>query len=189
MMPDHDVKESAFPILPSTKVAALLDQYPQLEDVLIRIAPAFQKLKNPILRKTIARVASLEQVAQVGRIPAHDLVNQLRKAAGQPIWDSGEKLGDTPSYFVAQPDWFSSLKIVATIAEEDHDPNKMPIVTILDRIASMNPGDIVELTTSFVPAPGIDLLRRKKLLVWTKQDDSKQIRTYICKPGQAANLT
>jgi len=33
-----------FPILPSTKVAALLDRYPQLEEVLIELAPPFKKL-------------------------------------------------------------------------------------------------------------------------------------------------
>ncbi|HTC62021.1 MAG TPA: DUF1858 domain-containing protein [Candidatus Saccharimonadales bacterium] len=181
-MPDNIDQRSASPILPSTTIAALLDQLPELEDVLIRIAPAFQKLKNPILRKTIARVASLEQVAQVGRIPVVDLVNQLRLAAGQTVWDSSDGVGDTSSNFAPKPEWFSSSRIVATIDEKNHDPNKMPILTILDRVASMNPGDIVELTTSFVPAPGIDLLRRKNLLVWTRQGDSPQIQTYICKP-------
>ena len=183
-MPEKESPKFQFLIVPSTKVAALLDRYPQLEDVLISLAPPFRKLKNPILRKTIGRVASLEQVAEVGRISISDLVNQLRVATDQPLWNPSEKLGDSTSYFVPQPEWFSSSRIVATIEEKNHDPNKMPIVTILERLASLNAGDIVELTTSFVPAPGIDLLRGKKLLVWTRQDEAKQIHTYICKPDQ-----
>ena len=49
-----------FPIEPVTKIAALLDHYPELEDVLIGMAPPFKKLKNPILRKSVAKVASLQ---------------------------------------------------------------------------------------------------------------------------------
>ena len=77
-MPDDRVT-----ITPSTKVAALLDSYPQLEDVLIGIAPPFKKLKNPILRRSVAKVASLRQAAAVGRLPVEELVNKLRDAVGQ----------------------------------------------------------------------------------------------------------
>ena len=35
-------------IRPSTTVAQLLDAYPELEDALIAMAPAFEKLKDPI---------------------------------------------------------------------------------------------------------------------------------------------
>jgi hypothetical protein len=45
-----------FPILPTTKVGALLDRYPELEDILIGLAPPFKKLKNPLLRKGVAKI-------------------------------------------------------------------------------------------------------------------------------------
>lgn len=47
-------------ITPSTTVYAILDSYPELEEVLIGMAPAFKKLKNPILRNTVAKVATLK---------------------------------------------------------------------------------------------------------------------------------
>ncbi len=56
-------KNSDFQITPETKISALLGQFPQLEEVLMKMAPEFKKLRNPILRKTIAKVASLHQVA------------------------------------------------------------------------------------------------------------------------------
>ena len=34
------------PITPQTKVAELLDAYPELEDVLVEMAPPFKKLRN-----------------------------------------------------------------------------------------------------------------------------------------------
>src|SRR5262245_47053404 len=77
-MPDRD-----FPILPTTTIAALLDRYPHLEDVLIGLAPPFKKLKNPLLRRGVARVASLRHAAAVGGMSVDALVNTLRAAVGQ----------------------------------------------------------------------------------------------------------
>jgi len=65
-------------ITPKTKIYDLLEAYPQLEDPLITAAPQFKKLKNPILRRTIARVTTLSQAATIGGIRVEDLVNALR---------------------------------------------------------------------------------------------------------------
>ena len=46
-----------------TKIATLLKVYPELEERLIELVPAFDKLRNPILRRTIAKVTSLQQAA------------------------------------------------------------------------------------------------------------------------------
>ena len=174
-----------FPILPSTKVAALLDQYPQVEDILVGLAPPFQKLKNPILRRTVAKVASLQQVAAVGRIPVQELVNRLRAAVGQQNLVSEETIRNTDPYYLPRPEWFDAAKIVASIDEKTSDPDKMPIVTVLQRAATLQPGEILELVTTYLPAPGIDILRRKSLLVWSMEDESNLVRTYVSRGGHS----
>ncbi|MBR9976721.1 MAG: DUF1858 domain-containing protein [Bacteroidetes bacterium] len=75
-------------ITPQTKVAELLEAHPQLEDVLIDMAPAFRKLKTPLLRRTIARVATLRQAAMTGDLPVSDVVGRLREAVGQPPYEA-----------------------------------------------------------------------------------------------------
>lgn len=176
--------ESGEPILPSTKVAALLDQYPQVEEILIGMAPPFRKLRNPALRKTVARVASLQQAAAVARMPVRQLVNRLRAAVGQEALPFEETPSGAGSYFSPRPSWFDATRIVASIEEESAQPDKMPVVSILQALVSMKPGEILELVTTFLPAPGIDLLRKKGLLVWTTEDDSERFRTYVSKPEQ-----
>ena len=47
----------------------LLEHCPELEDELLALSPAFAKLKNPILRRTVAKVATLCQAAGTGEIP------------------------------------------------------------------------------------------------------------------------
>ncbi len=39
----------AFSITEATRIAPLLDAFPQLEDTLIEMAPPFRKLRNPLL--------------------------------------------------------------------------------------------------------------------------------------------
>ena len=55
-------------ITAGTKVAALLSAHPELEDLLISMSPAFIKLRNPVLRRSVARVATLRQAAAVGKL-------------------------------------------------------------------------------------------------------------------------
>jgi TusA-related sulfurtransferase len=180
-MPEKEISESGFLILPSTKIAALLDHFPQLEDVLIGLAPPFQKLKNPILRKSVARVASLRQAAAVGRMDVLELVNRLRAAVGQENLSAGVAATDTSSYFSPCPEWFSASRIVASIDEKASDPDKMPVVTLLQRAAKLQPGEMLELITTFLPAPGIDILKSKGLQVWSMEDEGKLIRTYVAR--------
>jgi len=55
-------------ITPKTSIRELFDHFPQLEEVFIEMVPTLKKLKNPILRRTIARVTSLQQASLVGGI-------------------------------------------------------------------------------------------------------------------------
>ena len=75
--------ETKLIITPQTKIAELLDAYPDLENVLIDLAPAFKKLQNPVLRKTVARVTSIRQAAAIGKIPVETVVNKLSGLTGQ----------------------------------------------------------------------------------------------------------
>jgi hypothetical protein len=66
-----------------TKIADLLNNYDGMKEILIDINPKFKKLNNPILRRTIAKVAGVRQAAIVGGMKPMDLLNKLREAVGQ----------------------------------------------------------------------------------------------------------
>ena len=166
-------------ITPSTNVAALLDCYPQLEDVLIEIAPPFKKLKNPMVRKSVAKVASLRQAAAVGGIPVDELVNKLRTAIGQDALDRIES--DLDSYSAERPEWFQREKIRKSIDERVNDPNQMPLVGLVQAARSLEQGEIVELITTFLPAPGIDIMREQGYVVWSETKDDGLVRTYFAR--------
>ena len=163
------MRESFFSIDPETKVAKLLDHYPQLEDVLINIAPPFRKLRNPVLRRSVARVASLRQAAAVAGLSVGEVVNTLRNAVGQEVYETDLKSADS-SYFGEQPSWFNPERVVRCIDEREVDPETMPLTVVMEKAKGLRPGEILELITSFLPAPGIDIIRKKGLRVWTTRE-------------------
>jgi len=173
---------SNMPITASTKVAALLDHYPELEEVLIGIAPPFKKLRNPILRKSVAKVASIRQASAVARISVDDVVNKLRKAVGQPALGADESVQDA-TYLSSQPEWFDANKVVESLDERDVDPDLMPLNSLIERARQLQEAEIVELVTTYIPAPGIDIMKRKGFLFWAVEEpDTGLFKTYFSKP-------
>jgi hypothetical protein len=166
-------------ITPSTKVNDLLDTYPELEETLISIAPPFKKLKNPILRKSVARVATIKHISSVGNVPLNELINKLRMAVGQSVTDDSY---EDENYFLDKPDWFSEDKISLSFNEEKlGDKDKMTLVTMLQEAKNVKEGEIIELTTRFLPAPGIDRMKSKGYSVWTVKEEDDLIKSYFVK--------
>jgi hypothetical protein len=167
-------------ITPTTKVGELLEAYPALEEVLIEISPVFAKLKNPVLRKTVARVATLQQAAVIGNMPVEELVNRLRLEAGLDL----ASVMDEYSSWLSElpPEWFDPEKI------SDHfDAIRMinagdsPMNEILQRAKKLEEGNILELVTPFVPAPILEILIEKGYPVWVKKIDTGAY-SFIMKP-------
>lgn len=166
-------------ITPSTKVNDLLNAYPELEETLIGMAPPFRKLKNPILRKSVAKVATIKHISSVGNVPLNELINKLKKAVGQPVT---EDFYEDENYFLDKPDWFSEDKIVLSFNEEKlGDKDKMTLVTMLQEAKNVKEGEIIELSTRFLPAPGIDRMKSKGYSVWTVKQEGDLIKSYFLK--------
>lgn len=166
-------------ISPKTRVGELLDNFPELESVLMQMSPAFEKLRNPILRKTIARVATLQQVAVVGGLNVEDVVNRLRKEAGQT---DGLENNTEPGYISSvTPDWFNESKIITRYdASPVINSGGSPMNEILHQTNQLKPGEVFELRTPFIPAPIIDLLKGKGFKVHCVQNENIVV-SYIIK--------
>ncbi|MBN2174169.1 MAG: DUF1858 domain-containing protein [Bacteroidales bacterium] len=165
-------------ITPKTKVAELLDAYPELEEALIDIAPAFKKLKNPVLRRTIARATSLQQAASVGSVPVDVIVNKLRGIVGQEALENVEAGGE---YRGGTPAWFSEKKITKSFdARETIAKGGHPLGDVMGDLHRWE-GGIYELITPFLPAPLIDKVKEQGFKAWTKQENDGLFRNYFWK--------
>jgi hypothetical protein len=164
-------------ITPDTKVGALLDNFPALEPVLIDMAPEFGKLKNPVLRKTVAKVATLAQVAKIGNISLGEMINTLRKAAGMD--EQFDNDSDSIEDGLKQPAWFNSKHIVDTLdARPMLEAGEHPLGIVMNRLKTLQRNEIFELLTPFLPAPMIDKAKQQGYRVWSKTDGAL-VRTFF----------
>jgi len=165
-------------ITPDSKVGQILDKFPELEEVLMSMSPAFGKLRNPVLRRTVARVATLKQVARVGDIPLGRLVNDLRRVVGQEetaIGDNGEG-GD------GMPNWLDESKICKSLdARPIIDSGNHPMGQVLGNLKEMPANGIFELITPFEPVPLMDKAADRGFAAWSRRVDTNLFKTYFHK--------
>lgn len=142
-------------ITPKTKIYDLLEAYPELEETLIALAPEFRKLKNPLLRKTIARITNIGQAAVVGGLNVEEMVNRLREKAGQGaisiINEGGQK------YTTARPSWFREDAVISSIdIREMLNRGEQPVHEVLAAAKRLEKDQILMIIAPFIPAPLLD---------------------------------
>lgn len=165
-------------ITPKTKISDLLDAYPQLEDLLIEMAPPFKKLKNPVLRKTIARITTISQAATIGNLNVEELVNKLRSEVGQNLADVEPDGGET--FNLQQPGWFDNSKVVEEIDTRDMlHAGEQPVHVVLAGVKKLKQGEILKVIAPFLPAPLIEKASSLGAGHWVNQLDDELFEIYF----------
>ncbi len=163
-------------ITPKTKILQIIDAYPQLEDVIIEYVPTLNNLKNPVLRKTVARITSLQQAAAIGNLKVENMINRLRKEVGQDnITDS-----TTAAYNYSKPEWFSEdlieteFSAVEMLARGEH-----PVNQVMADLKDMDEGKIYKLIAPFLPAPLIDKATSLNCQHWIEKKAENEFNIYF----------
>lgn len=66
-------------ISPNTSIHELIEAYPFLADFLAEFNPRFALLKNPVMRATAGRVATLRKASEMGGVDLEELMDAIRK--------------------------------------------------------------------------------------------------------------
>jgi hypothetical protein len=142
-------------ITPRTKILEILTQYPDLEPVLIEKIPAFKKLQNPFLRKTVAKVATVQQAAAIAGIDVNELVRFLRQQTGQEC--GHDTVADDLKFNYSRPKDFDLSNVAGTLdvrpmlAAGEH-----PVHEVITRLKPLQEGQILSVTFPFLPVPLIE---------------------------------
>ena len=160
------------------KIYTLIKEYPQIEEYLIELSPRYKKLKNPILRRTVARVATLRQAAMIGGFSSSVFVNLLRVKLGQSkieIKDADIKILDE------LPSWVKGKKPKFIVnAPKLLDESKNPLSYTNKKLKRLKDGEFILLKSDFVPAPLIEEAIKKGFIsVTLKADQDQWYDTYI----------
>ena len=162
-----------------TTIADLLNNYGGMKKILIEINPKFKKLNNPVLRRTIAKLATVKQTAIVGGMPADDLLNQLRVAVGQkPLENRDTSLQEQETF----PQWAEQqTPKISLDANKVLDQDDNPLALANKALSKLKSGEILEIIADFRPEPLIDEFHKKGFEVAVKEIDSEKFITMIKK--------
>jgi hypothetical protein len=163
-------------ITAKTKIADLLAAYPGLEEQIMNIAPPFKNLTNPVLRRTVGKLADLEKAAQIGGMQVLSLVNTLRAAVGQSELQSGTEtvkvsLENVPAWITTEPTFI--IDGVEMLSQGVHPLNK-----VNELMQSIPAGAYLVLYTNFKPLPLIEAMEKQNYLVHHKTD-SKDVQKHL----------
>ncbi len=112
-----------------TKIDDLLKQYPFLLDFLITLSPAFKNLKNPVMRKTIGKVASLKKAAGIGGLEVENLISSLNaeiKKQNSSVPVSGASAPDPQGDALTDPS--QKRAVLKSIIKDLHDGEDMEVL-------------------------------------------------------------
>ena len=167
-------------ITPKTKILQLIETYPELENILIEAAPAFKKLKNPVLRKTVAKVATVQQAAAIGNLEIQELVNRLRRAVGQDALSENEA-GDLNINY-KKPEWFDETMIANRFdARVMLEEGEMPVHQVMSDLKELQEGQIYELTVPLLTVPLIEKAGSMGCKHWVNKGDEDLFVIYFQK--------
>lgn len=174
-------ERAAANITPDSRIGELLERWPELEAVLVDLSPHFKALANPVLRRTVAKVATLRQVSTVSGVPLGVLVEKLRSGAGLSLLTVTEEVGGAPT---ERPAWAVEGSVTRTLdARAAIEAGEHPMPQVMADLATLGDAQVYQLVTPFVPAPLLDLARGKGFASYSVTEAPGLVRSYFRKEG------
>lgn len=124
-----------------TNIHDLLERYPYLEDFLAQRNTLYKNLKNPLMRNTIGRIATLEKVARMSGEDLDELISALEKEI-QLKGRDGFKSFISKKY--VDPEKKARLKDIIIALHEGEDPEilKMQFAALAKKVTATEIADL-----------------------------------------------
>lgn len=166
------------PIRGDWKISEVLKRYPELLDVLVELAPAFSKLRNPVLRRVQTRLVTVRQAAGVAGLDPDALVRSLNDAVGVDVFD--EPTEDVRPGPRNRPSWLDVAPIVRDLDVRDMlAKGEEPFRLISGTAREVGQGEVLRLVTSFEPLPLFDALAKQGFSHWSDRLDGDDWATFF----------
>ena len=163
-----------------TKIAAILKQNAASLDAIIAVSPKFEKLRNPILRKVMAGRTSLAMAAKVGGCTIEDFIMKLKPLG----FETDTVTVVAPEEKKIFPAFITSLKN-EQIIELDVRPviasGKDPLSIIVQKVKTIQPGQVLKIINSFEPTPLMALLEKQGFISYADTIQPDWVETYFYK--------
>lgn len=172
----------------------VITKYPQLKEVLVKISPKYQRLYNPVIFNTVAKLTPLKKAASIGNIYLKEMLYQLNDAIGK----GGEFLAYFKSQIPKMQEDFLKKQFAGTSKNKIEKPGWMsgaagfetldarlidgePFGKILEKAKEIKAGKGFILVQKFEPSPIIAYLETQGFLHWVEKEVEDKIKVYFYK--------
>jgi uncharacterized protein (DUF2249 family) len=156
-------------------VARLLEQHPQLVDVLASYHSHFKLLRNGPLRRVMAPRVTLAQAARIAGVSVDDLLANLRTAVGETSPPAAfEELSAPPSPPAAgaRPAAIRGVpesRQMHVDVRDDIRSGREPFAKVMAAVKRLGADELLVLRAPFEPVPLYDVLGKRGFAHWTEQ--------------------
>lgn len=156
-------------------VARLLEEHPELGDVLAAYHPHFKQLRNRLLRRVMAPRVTVAQAAGMAGVPTEELLAVLRGAVGdvpppeashlETLRSEGPDESDRPRALADVP---ADRQVHVDVREDIHRGAE-PFARIMAAVKALGGDQVLVLRAPFEPIRLYEVLARRGLAHWTER--------------------
>lgn len=188
-------------VTPEMKVRDALKINEKMLDAFVWLAPEFERLRNPRLRRVMSGRVSISQAARIARIPLTEALYLLNITAGESEKKLAIEFGllarenfeykkenaeRKPSEIREIADSDARVHFVDVMQKADRGQDPMPEI-IRSALPLKNTNDILLVRHPFDPIPLRDLFaRRLKLASWAEERKPGEWYIYFYRPSASA---
>ncbi len=147
-----------------TKISTALKERPDLKDVLPAFHPAFKKLQNPILAKTLTHLVTIADAARIAGVDPEAMLSVMN-IPGVPDKLPKKSLATETA---EMPPWFKDELVTELDVRAQLAAGSDPFKEIIGATRELPPGGILNLIASFEPAPMIRVLQKQGWVSWVR---------------------
>ena len=156
------------------RISSIIAHDERLVEVLAAASPMFERLRNPALRRVMARLVTVEQAARVAGIDPTDLLERLNKPAAQaaagPVGSASMEPAEQgssapPAHLAGTP----PERLRDVDVRDELRAGGEPFTRIMAARREMQPGEVLRVRAIFEPAPLYAVMAKQGLAHWTER--------------------
>lgn len=155
------------PILASWKISEVLKRYPELLDELVSLSPAFEKLRNPVMRRVQSRLVTVSQAAGIAGLDPAQVTRQLNQAAGISPPTATDSTTTPSASLAGRPAWVGAAPVASELDVRPlMERGEEPFRVIMSAAREVPAGEALRLIVGFEPLPLYDALAKQGFSHW-----------------------
>lgn len=145
----------------NTKISKIINDTPEAIDAIVSLSKHFEKLRIPILRKTLASRVTIKQASKIGGVSIYDFYNKLSPLGFTFETSAAKNVDDTKEEEALYINNFENGNIEELDVRGILKQNKDPFNIIMDSLEKLPDGYTLNIINTFEPIPLINILSKK----------------------------